>query len=493
MFADTPIEKLEEVIIASKKAFDQFRELSIPKRLELMRTIAQEIEDLGQELIDTAMEESNLPQARLVGEKARTVFQWRSYADAVARGDSLQIQIDTGIVDKNPPKPDLRKTAVPLGPVVVFGASNFPFAFSTAGGDTASAIAAGCSVVVKAHPGHPKTSAIMAEAIERGIAKLHLPSAIFSHVYGASNASGTYLVQHPLVKAVAFTGSYNGGKALFDLANQRKEPIPVFSEMGSINPLFLLPEKLAEDPSILAKQYLGSLTLGTGQFCTNPGLVIAQQSASLDAFLQELKNEIISLNPMPMLHAGIAAAYAKGCKSVLKQRGVDIVGEVTESIDGKGSPLIVSTSVAQFLANPVLSHEVFGPFGLIVVAQNDEELKQVAEKLEGQLTITLSATSKDAIQNKGLIDILKGKCGRLLFNGFPTGVEVCGAMQHGGPFPATTDSRFTSVGPDAIKRFVKPLSYQNWPDELLPEELQNANPLGVWRRVNNEMTRDSIL
>lgn len=492
MFTDTPIEELAQILSASRKAFDQYRSLSISNRIALMRLIASEIEGLGSELIVAAMEETRLPEARLVGEKARTVFQWRSYADALQRGDALQVQINTANTELAPPKPDLRKSAVGIGPVAVFGASNFPFAFSTAGGDTASALAAGCSVIVKAHPGHPKTSAIMAGAIEAAVEKSGLPKSLFSHVYGASNATGTYLASHPLIKAVAFTGSYAGGKALFDIANARKEPIPVFAEMGSINPFFLLPGKLAEDPEKLAKQYVASLALGAGQFCTNPGLVIGLKGDALDAFVKATEEEIRLLAPMPMLHEGIAESYAKGCAHMLEQPNVQLLAGALPEGRGNASALVARVASSDFLDNPSLSHEVFGPFALFVIAEGEEDLTEIAAQLEGQLTITLSTTIGDARKYASLIEILKDKCGRLLYNGFPTGVEVCGAMQHGGPFPASTDSRFTSVGADAIKRFVKPMAYQNWPDELLPDELKDANPLKVWRCVNNEWTRDII-
>lgn len=458
-----------------------------------MRAVAREVEACGDELITTAMQETHLPEARLRGERARTVFQLESYAQACEQGSWLEARIDTANPTKTPPKPDIRKMLVPLGPVVVFGASNFPFAYSTAGGDTASAFAAGCPVIVKAHPAHPRTSALVADAILRAADRCDMPFGIFAHVYGASNEVGEWLVKHPFTRALGFTGSYGGGKQLFDWANQRKEPIPVFAEMSSINPVFLLPGKLEQSAAEVATSYAGSITLGVGQFCTNPGLLIGIDSPAMQRFVQALAGEIIKMTPAPMLHGGIFRNFVERRANSLAQPEVatEAVAEKEPGLN-EGAPTVASVTGDVFLTNPLLHQEVFGPYSLVVRCRDTEQLKEVARKLEGQLTTTLMATADDMRQNGELVELVKDICGRLIMNGVPTGVEVCLSMQHGGPFPATTDSRFTSVGADAIRRFARPLAFQNWSDDLLPDELKNGNPLGIWRTVNNELSREPL-
>ncbi|SEJ62095.1 NADP-dependent aldehyde dehydrogenase [Dyadobacter koreensis] len=490
---DISKEELDGIVQKAQKAFLIIKNFPLQKRIAFMRAVADEIEALGAELIQTAMAESHLPEGRLVGEKGRTIFQWRSYADAVERGDSLDASIDTANAERTPPKPDIRKTVVPLGPVTVFGASNFPFAFSTAGGDTASAIAAGCPVIVKAHEGHPKTSGIMADAISRAVEKSGMPEGTFAHVYSSTFETGQQLVSHPLMKAVGFTGSYRGGKALMDLANQRQEPIPVFAEMGSVNPLYLLPNKIKSAPQELAKQYAGSLTLGVGQFCTNPGLVIGVAGKDLDQFIEALKQEIAGIAPSSMLNEKIANGYAESREKIIGQSGVEVLAvSATEAAKGQGLPTVATVAGVELLVNPALLHEVFGPFALIVQCKDASELVAVTEKLEGQLTVSLFATNEDLSENTEVLSILQTKCGRILFNNFPTGVEVCKSMHHGGPFPSSSNGAYTSVGADSIKRFVRPLSFQNWPDEFLPDELKSSNPLNIWRTVNNERTKEAV-
>jgi alpha-ketoglutaric semialdehyde dehydrogenase len=485
--------QLDSILAKSQEAFETINTYSIPKRVALMRTIADEIEALGPELIQTAMAESNLPEARLTGEKGRTIFQWRSYADAVERGHSLDASIDTANTERTPPKPDIRKTNVALGPVAVFGASNFPFAFSTAGGDTASAIAAGCPVVVKAHPGHPKTSQLMADAISRGVQKSDFPEGTFAHIFCESNEEAQALVSHPVIKAVGFTGSNRGGLALVEIANQRPEPIPVFAEMGSINPVFLLPGKLNASAVETAKQYAGSLTLGVGQFCTNPGLLVSIDSPGLEQFTEALSEEILKILPATMLNAGIAKGYTGNREKVITQSGVTLLAVATaEAAEGQGAATVATVSGVDFLVNDDLQQEVFGPFALIVKCKDASEILAVAAKLHGQLTATLLATNEDLAANRELVAIIQSKCGRIIFNNFPTGVEVCKSMHHGGPFPSSSNSQYTSVGADSIKRFVRPMSFQNWPDEFLPDELKNSNPLGIWRTVDNEITNGAV-
>lgn len=471
-------------------AFHIYRKFSLKQRAGFMRAIAVELEACGDELIQAAMQETNLPEARLRNERARTIFQLNSYASACESGDWLEARIDTAIPDKNPPKPDIRKMLAPLGPVVVFGSSNFPFAYSTAGGDTACAFAAGCPVVVKAHPAHPQTSEMVAGAILRAADKCRMPNGIFSHVHGVSFDVGKALVMHPHTKAVGFTGSFIGGKQLLDWANQRKEPIPVFAEMGSINPVFLMPEKLKSSAADIAKMYAGSVTLGVGQFCTNPGLIIGIESEELKIFIHDLGKAIQQVAPGPMLHPGIVKAYKEKKGNALLQDDVHLVAESETAVkENEGLPTIATASGQAFLNNPVLHQEVFGPYSLVIRCKEMREMTEVAKHLEGQLTSTLLATENDVKNNEELVEAVKNICGRLILNGVPTGVEVCLSMHHGGPFPATTDSRFTSVGADGIKRFARPICFQNWPNNLLPDELKDENPLGIWRMMNNELKK----
>lgn len=489
-FKDSTAGEINVVLEQSWDAFHIYRRFSLKQRAHFMRTIATEIETIAVELVSTAMKETHLPEARLQTEFTRTVFQLNSYAEACEKGTWLDARIDTAVPDRNPPKPDIRKMLIPLGPVVVFGSSNFPFAYSTAGGDTACALAAGCPVIVKAHPAHPETSEMVAAAIIKAAEKNGMPKGIFAHVHGAGFETGKALVTHPFTKAVGFTGSFSGGKALFDWGSQRKDPIPVFAEMGSINPVFLLPEKLKESPSATAKQYAASITLSVGQFCTNPGLIIGIDNNDLQQFITELGNEIKQVEPAAMLHEGIAKAFAANRAKALMQDHVSTIAVAAKEADkNQGIPTIASTTAKVFLENPILHQEVFGPYSIIVRCRDMNEMLTVAEHLEGQLTSTLIATENDMHENELLIEAVKNNCGRIIINGVPTGVEVCLSMQHGGPFPATTDARFTSVGADGIKRFARPLSFQNWPNKLLPEELKNENPAGIWRTVNNELTK----
>lgn len=486
-YPDSTLEELNEVMENAWKAFYIYRKCSLRQRADFMRAIAKEIENLGDDLLFMASEETSLPEARLKAERTRTMYQLNTYAAACERGDWMDIRIDTADSSKNPPRPDLRKMMVPLGPVVVFGAANFPFAYSTAGGDTASAFAAGCPVVVKAHPAHVRTSEMMAGAITRAAANTYMPTNIFSHVYGASFEVGKILVEHTRTKAVGFTGSLLGGKQLFDWANQRKEPIPVFAEMSSINPVFLLPGKMTTASIEVARAYAGSITLGVGQFCTNPGLIIGIDNADLQTFVATLGEEIKKQGPGDMLNAGIFKNYVEKRANALAQPEVELVAVAeTEPVFNQGLPTLASVTGSAFINNPLLHQEVFGPYSLLVKCRDLQEMLEVARHIEGQLTMTVIGSEEDIRQNEELVDYIKYACGRFILNGVPTGVEVCLAMHHGGPFPATTDSRFTSVGADAIKRFARPVSFQNWSNELLPEELKDANPLKIWRTVNGE-------
>src|SRR4051812_43998152 len=493
MFEDTPLEVIDEVLQKSWKAFHQYRKFSIKQRADFMRAIAKALQNSSDDLIKTAMEETSLPEGRLKGEKARTVFQLTSYADACERGDWLEARIDTALPQNIPQKPDIRKMLVPLGPVVVFGASNFPFAFSTAGGDTACAFAAGCPVVVKAHPGHAQTSTLVAALIMQAAAACKMPDGIFAHVYGASFQVGEALIKHPLTKAVSFTGSYIGGKQLFDWGNQRKEPIPVFAEKGSINPVFLLPQKLETSAVDLGKMLAASVTLGVGQFCTNPGLILGIDGDNLQNFISAMGNEVKVIAPSKMLHPGIAKAYAEKRAKALAQENVTVIAEAElPGGDHCGAAIIATVTGKTFLSNELLQQEVFGPYTLVVRCQDITEMAAIAKHLEGQLTCTIMATENELSQQEELIELIINRCGRMILNGVPTGVEICLSMQHGGPFPATTDARFTSVGADGIKRFARPVAFQNWSNALLPDELKDENPLGIWRTVNDHLTKEKV-
>lgn len=482
---------IEKTLHQSREAFLVYRNRTGVQKAAFLESIAAHIEALGDPLIRTAMEETNLPEARLVGERGRTTNQLRQFAAMVAEGSWVDARIDTAIPDRAPlPKPDLRKMMVPLGPIVVFGASNFPFAYSTAGVDTASALAAGCTVVLKAHPAHPRTSELVAGAIAKAIAACGEHPHVFQHVQDSSFEAGKSLVQHPLTKGVGFTGSFSGGKALFDYAAARKEPIPVFAEMGSINPVFILPGALKARAEKVAEMYAASITQGVGQFCTNPGLLLSVQSAELDAFKNQLAGKIREIAPATMLHPGIAENFNRNRGRALKEKGVSLVAEsATPAQANQGIPTVATVAADTFLANPALTEEVFGPYSLLVVAQTREELYNTLEAMPGQLTATIIGEEKELKEYADFIRLVSERVGRLIINGVPTGVEVCPSMHHGGPFPATTDSRFTSVGTDAAKRWVRPVSYQNFPPDLLPPELQDTNPLGIWRLVNNSWTK----
>lgn len=490
MIVQTSLSELNEIVEKSIEGYTYLQSLSLNQRSQLMDTIADEIEAIGDELFEIAHQETALPYPRLQGEKKRTVNQWRSYGTAVSDGIYVDARIDIGNASG---KADIRKYNKGVGPVVVFGASNFPYAFSTAGGDTASAIGAGCPVIVKEHPAHVKTSSLMAQAITVGLEKFGAPIGVFGYVKGSSPELGAALVQHPFIKAVAFTGSFAGGKALFDLANQRDEPIPVFAEMGSINPVIVLPDYVSHHASTFAEQYVGSLTLGVGQFCTNPGVLIGIQGIEFDTLEAALLQEIEKTASATMLHTGIWESYVKGTRAIEVQEGVRLIGKGAEGKEGQGVPHVYKVSAAAYLSNHVLSEEVFGPTGIVVECENESQLYTIVKRLKGQLTITFAATESDYVQYEPLFKTAEEKAGRILFGGMPTGVEVVYAMHHGGPFPATTDARFTSVGPDSIKRFVRPVSFQSWPEQFLPRELRSDNPYQILRIVDNELTRDPIL
>lgn len=484
---------LEQIMLQAKNAYWEYSSLAGNDRARFLETIADEIELLGDKLIQLAMAESGLPEARLIGERGRTTGQLRLFASIASKGEWVEACIDTAQPNRQPlPKADIRKCLVSVGPVVVFGASNFPLAFSTAGGDTASALAAGCSVIVKAHPSHAGTSELIAQAIYKAMQKCSVPQFTFQHVQDEDVRTGQFLVRHPFTKSVAFTGSFTGGKALFDLANSRPEPVPVFAEMGSINPVILLPEALRSNPDGWAASLAASVNLGAGQFCTNPGLIIGLRSEKLDEFSAALSRSFSEIPDQVMLNSGIAGNYRKNKEELCHASITEIVHKSANTEANKGGSCVLKVNATDFINNSQLKHEVFGPFTILVECQDKSEMELVLADLDGQLTGTVIAAGNDIAEHEQVIRLLQEKVGRLLFNGVPTGVEVCYSMHHGGPFPATTDSRFTSVGADAIKRFGRPICFQNAEQRILPDALKNENPLGLIRRVDGELTKSII-
>ena len=490
-FHEATQEEINQAAEQAEAAFQVYRKKSGKEKAAFLEKIGEEIMALGDELITRCEQETGLPQGRLQGERGRTVNQLQLFAQLLRDGTWVDARIDRAQPNREPlPKPDVRQMHIALGPVGIFGASNFPLAFSVAGGDTASALAAGCSIVVKGHPAHPGTSELVGRAITRAAEVTGMPKGVFSLVQGTTVAVGQAIVNHPLIKAVGFTGSFRGGKALFDAANQRPEPIPVYAEMGSINPVFVLPGALKERSAQIAEGLVGSVTLGVGQFCTNPGLVASLASDDTESLLSKTQEGISAVETGAMLTGRISESYHEGAGRMKQTSGVDTLGEgKSAEVAAPSQAYVFRTTVPNFAEQKDLSEEVFGPSTLHVSAQNKEELLSLARQLEGHLTATLHATDDDLREYTDLVAVLERKVGRLLINGFPTGVEVCHSMVHGGPFPATTDSRTTSVGTLAIKRFSRPVCYQNFPQFALPDELKDDNPLGIWRLVDGEMMR----
>lgn len=492
-FFSATVEDVNQAAEAAQQAFLVWRRTSGRERARLLRSIADGLDAAAGELAARAQLETALPEARLLGETKRTSGQCRMFADVIEEGSWVAARIDTAMPDRKPlARPDIRSMLQPLGPVAVFGASNFPLAYSVAGGDTASALAAGNSVVVKAHPAHPGTSEIVARIIVASLRACGAPEGLFSMLYDEGFAVGQALVQHPLIRAVGFTGSRGGGRALMDLAARRPEPIPCFAEMGSTNPVFLLPGALRQHGTQLAAGLFGSFTLGGGQFCTKPGMVFLPQQAETTPLLAELRRLTGESPGFHLLTPGIAANYTRS----IAGRG-DTAGLTLEQAAASGGACAVSaalleTKIEDFLAHPEWSEEVFGPTSLVIRYEEREAMMRAAEELEGHLTATVWGTEADLAEYADLIAILERKAGRLIFNGYPTGLEVCDAVVHGGPYPACSDSRFTAVGSRAILRFARPVCYQGFPEGSLPDELRNANPLGILRMVNGASTRDGV-
>ena len=485
--------EIDRAVRLAAEAFEDFRARPPGQKAALLDRIASEIEALGDALIERANAETALGPQRLTGERARTCNQLRMFARLVEEGSWVQARVDHALPDRKPlPRPDLRRMLIPVGPIVSFAASNFPLAISVAGNDTASGLAAGCPVIVKAHPAHPGTSEMVGAAVTRAVRDTGMPNGLLSVVHGRTHEVGLALVRHPLVQAVGFTGSLRGGRALFDAANARPEPIPVFAEMGSINPVFVLPGALEQRGRQIAEGLKNSVTLGVGQFCTCPGVVVGLEGEATRAFSAAVAELIAVAPPGTMLYEGIRRAYAEGLQAFAKVPGVQVAAQAKVADPGKtqGAPTLFTADVETFLGNERLREELFGPSTLLVTGRSKQDLLRVARSLEGHLTATIHGTPQDLEEHRELVAVLEQKVGRLIFNGFPTGIEPCNAVHHGGPYPATTDARTTSIGTAALERFVRPVCYQDFPQSALPPELRDGNPRKIWRLIDGQMTRD---
>lgn len=488
-FTESTAADVDAAFQAAERAFAEYSRRTPDERATFLRAIATEIESVAAELTARAQSETALPTARLEGERGRTTGQLRLIADTIAEGSWVEARIDRGNPRRTPlPKPDVRRMLVALGPVAVFGASNFPLAFGAAGGDTASALAAGCTVVYKAHPAQPETSRIIADAIARAARACDMPSGVFSMVHGWSNDVGVAMVRHPLATAVGFTGSLRGGRALFDVAAARSDPIPVYAEMGSVNPVFVFPSVVRERLETFAAGLAQSVTQGVGQFCTNPGVVVVVRDERFDTFVRELATRISAVPPGVPLYDRLGAAYTNGVARA-QTLGAKAATDAAEPPANTVRPALLVTDADAFVARAELREEIFGPSSLIVAARDVSEFERIARAIEGQLTATIHASPTELREHATLVTHLERKAGRLIFNGFPTGVEVGHAMQHGGPYPASSDARTTSVGTASIARFARPVCFQDFPSEALPAELRDENARGIWRMVDGALGR----
>ena len=488
-------EEVEQTVQAAADASIPFSKKTFIERAAFLEAIAEEIMELGDVLLATTHEETALPIARLTGERGRTCTQLKLYANLLRNGSWCDAVIDTAMPNRQPlPRADLRRMLQPIGPVLVFGASNFPYAYSTAGGDTASALAAGCPVIVKAHESHLGTSELVAKAVLRAAEKTGMPNGVFASLVGTGVVLGQQLAADERMQAIGFTGSYKAGMALYSTATQkRKTPIPVYAEMSSINPVILLPEVMAQSAAAIATALAGSISLGVGQFCTSPGLLFALNDQATQSFATELATALANVSPATMLNPQICNTYYADKKALAHTNNVKIILEGSDLSElFQATPALMQTTAVHFMANPSLQKEIFGPCSLLVVCKNLDELKAAISTMEGQLTGSVFGTTEELIAYQYLIDGLQQKVGRLIFNNVPTGVEVCNAIVHGGPFPATTDARTTSVGPEAIRRFARPVCYQDCPQALLPLYLRNHNEAGIVRLVNGIQTMDDV-
>jgi 2,5-dioxopentanoate dehydrogenase len=488
-------DEINRAVDKSVSAFQIYKNASSKEKIFFLKTIAQELTGVGDLLVEQAMLETGLSELRLKGELKRTIIQLQLFADVIEEGSWVEAIIDTAMPERKPlPRPDLRKLLVPLGPVVVFGASNFPFAFSTAGGDTVSALAAGNPVIVKVHPSHPGTNELVAAAIITAAQKCNMPEGIFSSLMIKDAADAILLVKHPGVKAIGLTGSYNAGIAIYKAAvNERENPIPVYAEMSSSNPVLILPEKLKLDCDAIASKMAGSVTLDAGQFCTNPGLIFLIKDGASKIFITKFAELISAVPAAIMLNDNICKSYYLKRNLTADQKDVITLFKGDDlSAEYRSSATLLLIQGNNFINNPALQNEIFGPATLIIECKNKSELFESINVLYGQLTGSIVGTNADINTFSDGISLLKSKVGRIIFDGVPTGVEVCNAMMHGGPFPATTNAFYTSVGSDAIKRFARPLCFQDCPTEFLPEALQNKNTLNIMRKVNGHYNRDSL-
>lgn len=479
--------EFEQALTLAHHAFISYKNTSTIQRAEFLEAIADEIMALGESLLERAAAESGLPMGRITGERGRTCGQLKMFALLLRDGWYVDARIDTAQPERTPlPKPDIRRMLIPIGPVAVYGASNFPLAFSTAGGDTASALAAGCPVIVKTHPSHPGTSELVSSAIIKAAQKTQMPEGVFSSL-NLTDDQSIKLVQHKFIKAVGFTGSRKIGMVLHNATVNRPEPIPIYAEMSAINPVILMEQALKAKGEAIAKGLAGSVTMGAGQFCTNPGLVLLIENETGKAFLNQFEGYLSASEPATMLNKNISKSYHKGLELAKSVSGVTVLAQGIKAADNdrnEARPIAFTVSAEDFLLNKALSEEVFGPATLLVLVKDVAQLHQVINQLEGQLTATVHAEPADQNNLIPIIDIITQKAGRVIYNSFPTGVEVCHSMHHGGPFPSTTDQRSTSVGTAAIYRFLRPVSYQDIPDEILPEALKNSNPLNILRLVD---------
>lgn len=489
LFYEATSEEVNEAIELAAEAFKTYKKTSDKSKAKFLDAIAAAIEEMEDIITQTYVRESGLPLGRAKGECARTVGQLRAFAGMLEEGSWVE-----AIISNPEGKPDIRRMQIPIGPVVVFGASNFPLAFSTAGGDTASALAAGSPVIVKSHPMHAGTGELVSSAIIKAAKATGMPNGVFSNINSSGTQVGKLMVEHPKVKAVGFTGSFKGGDAIRKMASERPEPIPVYAEMGSINPVIVLPGALQQKREFWAKQYAASITLGAGQFCTNPGLILGIEGEELEEFTHTLAEYLLDIEPSCMLHSDIKKKFEESRDELLAQGSLEkIINQEKETRENYAQAQVITVEGQTFKSNPTFQKEVFGPFSVIVKCKDKAELLEIIEGLEGQLTGTIITRDASELEEfSPVAQALQEAVGRIILNSVPTGVEVCAAMTHGGPYPATFDGKFTSVGTTAVKRWVRPISFQDWPDSLLPASLQNDNPLGILRNVNNIWTRDKI-
>ena len=492
-YREATVGQVADAVVAAEAAFRIYSRFPAKKRAEFLRAIADELQNCGMLLLERANLETGLPIIRLESERLRTTNQLRLMADVIEEGSWVEARIDTGDASRQPlPKPDLRRMLVPLGPVAVFSASNFPFAYAIAGGDVATAFAAGCTVVCKGHPAHPGTSEMSAAALYRAAVRTGIPAGVFSLVQGWAHEVGTALVTHPLIRAVGFTGSLRGGRAIFDAAAKRAEPIPVYAEMGSVNPIFLLPSAVKQRTDAIVAGLANSMTQGVGQFCTSPGVILGIESESFSQLLNALEEKLQNTEPGVMLYDGLFRNWRAAVDRATNSGATVVAKAASTDLPTRAQQTLLATDVSTFLSHDDLRSEMFGPAAVVVTGKSMADLERVADALEGQLTATIFGTDEELAEHANLVFLLQRKVGRLIFNGYPTGLEVGHAIVHGGPYPASTDSRTTAVGSAAISRFARPVCFQNFPEAALASELRNENTNDMWRMINGTPSKVDI-